>query len=180
MLPDRPPPAPSDWPGWRRPSLHPPLAGERETRTHRLWPACKKTFRVDYNPMGALHTESRAKTTPRQKQNNSELKAEQHRKAKKTYGSGRSFFPGELSVLPPSWVLVTPVLESGVHPILNRLHQPLTVGQGHHGACQPLGRQAGDLVEEAIHLDHLLLSRQLLPARALLRCAAGTSGQTGS
>jgi hypothetical protein len=48
-----------------------------------------KTFRVDYNPTGALHTESRAKTTPRQKQNNSEQKAEQYRKAKKTYSSGQ-------------------------------------------------------------------------------------------
>ena len=122
--------------------------------------------------------------TSRQKQNYSEQKVEQYKKAKKTYGSGRplqamclrapsitnhplhhagdpvrSFFPGDLSVLPPGWVLATPVLEAGVHPVLNPLHQPLAIGQAHHGACQPLGRQAGDLVEEKRYLDHLLLGR---------------------
>jgi len=167
MLPDRPPPAPSDWPGRQCPSLHAPLAGERDTRILKLWPAKMKTFRVDYNPMGALHMESRAKTSPRQKQNNSEQKAEQHRKTKKTYGSGRplqamcrwapsvtdrplhhagdpvrSFLLGDLPVLPSGWVQAIPVLEVGVHPILNRLHQPLTDGLGHHDACQSLGRRS--------------------------------------
>ena len=51
-----------------------PLAGERETRIPELWPADMKTFRVGYNPMGAPHTESKVKTTPRQRQNNSERK----------------------------------------------------------------------------------------------------------
>ena len=92
----------------------------------------------------------------------------------------RSFYPGDLSVLPPGWVLATPVLEAGVHPVLNRLHQPLTEGQGHHGACQPLDRQAGNLVEEEVHLDHLLLGQQFLLARMRLWCAAGAGGQTGS
>ena len=55
--PDRPPPAPSDWPRLRRPSQHPPLVGEQETRTPELSSAKKKTFRVDYNPTGAPHTE---------------------------------------------------------------------------------------------------------------------------
>jgi hypothetical protein len=49
-----------------------PSGKGRETRILGLWPASKKTFRVDYNPTGALHMESRAKTTPRRKQNNSE------------------------------------------------------------------------------------------------------------
>ena len=72
MLPDRLPPAPSDWPGRWHSSQHPPLARERATSTPEVWPAKKKTFRVDYNPTGALHTESMGKITPGQKHNNSE------------------------------------------------------------------------------------------------------------
>ena len=74
----------------------------------------------------------------------------------------RNFIPGNLAVLPPGRVLATPVLKAGVHPILNQLHQPLAKGQGHHGACQPLGRQVGDLAEKKVHLDHLLLGARLV------------------
>ena len=80
----------------------------------------------------------------------------------------QSFIPGDLVVLPRvgSWQPL--VLEAGVHPILNRLHQQLTEGQGHHEVCQPLSRQAGDLVEDERRLDQLLLDRRLFPARAIL------------
>ena len=81
------------------------------------------------------------------------VKAEQLGKAENTYGSGRplqamclrapfvpdhplhhmgdpvrSFVPGDLSVLPRGWILATPVLKTGVHLVLNRLHQPFTEG----------------------------------------------------
>ena len=65
-------------------------------------------------------------------------------------------------VLPPGRVLMIPVIKAGVHPVLNRLHQLLAKGQGHHGACQPLGRQVGDLAEKEVHLDHLLLGARLV------------------
>ena len=114
--------------------------------------------------MGAPHMESNGENNFGAKQNNSKQKTEQHRKAKNTYGSGQSlqamclrapfvadrpvhhagdpvrgFFPGDLSVLSPGWVSATLVLTTGVHPVSNRLHQPFTEGQGHHGARQPLG-----------------------------------------
>ena len=60
-LPDLPPPASSSSPRRRRPSLHPPQAGERETRILELWPTDIKTFRVDYNPTTALHTKKQGK-----------------------------------------------------------------------------------------------------------------------
>jgi len=92
----------------------------------------------------------------------------------------RSIILGNLAVLSPGRVLATPVLEAEVHPVLNRLHQLLTEGQGHHGSYQPLGRQAGDLVKEERHLIHFLLGRQLLPARAVLWRAAVRAGIQGA
>ena len=92
---------------------------------------------------------------------------------------GRDLFPGDLAQLSPGWVLTTPVLEGWVDPLLDRLRQLLAEGEGHHGPCQLLCWQLGDLLEEALQLRHLLGGRRLLPTRLVLRRAAGVRREAG-
>ena len=91
----------------------------------------------------------------------------------------RDLFPGDLALLSPGGVLTTPILEGRVNPLLDRLHEPLAKGEGHPGPCQTLRRQVGDLLEEALHLRHLLFGRRLFPAHLILWRVAGARREAG-
>ena len=59
----------------------------------------------------------------------------------------RDLLPGDLAILPPGWVPMTPVLEGRVDPLLDRLREPFAEGNGHRGPCQTVHRQVGDLLQ---------------------------------
>jgi len=81
--------------------------------------------------------------------------------------------------LSPGRVLVTPVLVGWLDPLLYRLRQPLADREGHRGPYQLPGCQTGDLLEEALHLHHLLGGRRLLPACLVFRCTADARREVG-
>jgi hypothetical protein len=94
--------------------------------------------------------------------NNSEC-TKQLGRFKKTYGIGRplqavgfwaalvpdlphhdagdpvcDLLPGDLPILPPGWVPMTPVLKGRVDPLLDLLREPSAEGYGHRGPRQTL------------------------------------------